>query len=242
MKISLYWVYFNPDAENGDGAFVEKYITEEDIYAAYKAREEAKNEADGRNAFINYIFENCRENTIDTSTAYFEDYANDYINRPENTAEFYGIGAESIYVEEVNAFITLLEENCPSVVKDKQAEKSKNTLDLDSDNIEIEGSIIKERKLLSEEGIVSIIFSVGKNGLLITSPNIITRGFIYVKNTDAIMKGIKQKSEQLYNSIIKNKTISSRTQMSNIISYEVSNFIQLKTERKPIIQVIYMDC
>ena len=56
------------------------------------------------------------------------------------------------------------------------------------------------------------------------------------------MKGIKQKSEQLYNSIIKNKTISSRTQMSNIISYEVSNFIQLKTERKPIIQVIYMDC
>ena len=113
---------------------------------------------------------------------------------------------------------------------------------VDDDNIEIEGSIIKERKLLSEEGIVSIIFSVGKNGLLITSPNIITRGFIYVKNTDAIMKGIKQKSEQLYNSIIKNKTISSRTQMSNIISYEVSNFIQLKTERKPIIQVIYMDC
>ena len=75
---------------------------------------------------------------------------------------------------------------------------------VDDDNIEIEGSIIKERKLLSEEGIVSIIFSVGKNGLLITTPNIITRGFIYVKNTDAIMKGIKQKSEQLYNSIIKN--------------------------------------
>ena len=136
---SFSWVFFNPDADNGDGAFVEKYITEEDIYAAYKAREEAKNEADGRNAFINYIFENCRENTIDTSTAYFEDYANDYINRPENTAEFYGIGAESNYAEEVTAFITLLEENCPSVVKDKQAEKPKDKLDLDSDNIEIEG-------------------------------------------------------------------------------------------------------
>lgn len=136
---SFSWVFFNPDADNGDGAFVEKYITEEDIYAAYKAREEAKNEADGRNAFINYIFENCRENTIDTSTAYFEDYVNDYINRPENTAEYYGIGAESIYVEEVTAFITLLEENCPSVVKDKQTNKSKDVLDLNSDNIEIEG-------------------------------------------------------------------------------------------------------
>ncbi len=136
---SFYWVYFNPDADNGDGAFVEKYISEEDIYAAYKAREEAESEADGRNAFISYIFENCRENNIDTSTAYFEDYAVEYINRPENTVEFYGIGAESIYVEEVTAFITLLEEKCPSVVKDKQAEKPKDVLDLDSDNIEIEG-------------------------------------------------------------------------------------------------------
>jgi len=113
---------------------------------------------------------------------------------------------------------------------------------VDDDNIEIEGSIIKERKLLSEEGIVAVIYSVNKNGELITSPNIITRGFIYVKNTDAIMKGIKAKSEQLYNSILRNKAVTSRTQMSNIISYEVSNFIQLKTDRKPIIQVIYMDC
>ncbi len=113
---------------------------------------------------------------------------------------------------------------------------------VDDDNIEIEGSIIKERKLLSEEGIVAVIYSVNKNGELITSPNIITRGFIYVKNTDAIMKGIKAKSEQLYNSILRNKAVTSRTQTSNIISYEVSNFIQLKTDRKPIIQVIYMDC
>ena len=113
---------------------------------------------------------------------------------------------------------------------------------VDDDNIEIEGSIIKERKLLSEEGIVAVIYSINKNGELITSPNIITRGFIYVKNTDAIMKGIKLKSEQLYNSIIRNKAVTSRTQMSNIISYEISNYIQLKTDRKPIVQVIYMDC
>ena len=36
---------------------------------------------------------------------------------------------------------------------------------VDDDNIEIEGSIIKERKLLSEEGIVVVIYSV--NSLLL---------------------------------------------------------------------------
>ena len=113
---------------------------------------------------------------------------------------------------------------------------------VDDDNIEIEGSIIKERRLLSEEGIVAIIYSVSKNGELKKSPNIITRGFIYVKNTDAIMKGIKQKSEQLYLSLYRGRNSLSRQQMANIISFEVSAFIQSKTERKPIIQVIYMDC
>lgn len=113
---------------------------------------------------------------------------------------------------------------------------------VDDDNIEIEGSIIKERRLLSEEGIVAIIYSVSKNGELKKSPNIITRGFIYVKNTDAIMKGIKQKSEQLYLSLYRGRNSLSRQQMANIISFEVSAFIQSKTERKPVIQVIYMDC
>lgn len=78
---SFIWTYFNPDGDSGKGEFVEKYISEQDIYAAYMAGANAENETDGCNAFINYIFENCREAVIDTYSGYFQGYADDYINK-----------------------------------------------------------------------------------------------------------------------------------------------------------------
>ena len=138
---SFIWTFFNPDGDNGNGEFVEKYISEQDIYAAYMARANEENEADGRNAFITCILENCREAVIDTYSGYFQGYADEYINKPDSAAEFYGIGENSIYTEDMTALITLLEENCPSAAadKDRQAENKSRPLDLHSDEIEIEG-------------------------------------------------------------------------------------------------------
>ena len=138
---SFIWTYFNSDGDNGNGEFVEKYISEQDIYAAYMARANAENEADGRNAFITCILENCREAVIDTYSGYFQGYADEYINKPDSVAEYYGIGENSIYTENMTSLITLLEESCPSAAadKNKQAENDSRPLDLHSDEIEIEG-------------------------------------------------------------------------------------------------------
>lgn len=138
---SFIWTYFNPDGDSGKGEFVEKYISEQDIYAAYMAGANAENETDGRNAFINYIFENCREAVIDTYSGYFQGYADDYINKPDAVAEFYGIGENSTYTEDMTALVTLLEESCPAVAEErnKQAESENRSIDLHSEGIEIEG-------------------------------------------------------------------------------------------------------
>ncbi len=138
---SFVWLYYNPDGDNGNGEFVEKYISEQDVYAAYFARTAAENEADGRNAFINSIFENCREAVIDTYSGYFEGYAEEYINKPENVTELYGIGENSVNTDAMNAFISYLEDNCPSVAaeKNKQQKREGVTIDEHSENIEIEG-------------------------------------------------------------------------------------------------------
>lgn len=140
---SFVWTYFNSDGNNGEGEFIEKYISEQDIYAAYMARISASDEAAGRNAFINYIFENCREAIIDTYSGYFQGYAQDYINKPDSVAEYFGIGENSAFIEDMNALITLLEESCPDVAaeKQRQAEKHDKPLDIHSDGIEIEGFV-----------------------------------------------------------------------------------------------------
>jgi ribonuclease J len=48
--------------------------------------------------------------------------------------------------------------------------------------------VIKDRLMLAEEGLVAVVLTVDKkNGNLLTSPDIITRGFIYIRDSEELM-------------------------------------------------------
>jgi len=52
--------------------------------------------------------------------------------------------------------------------------------------------VVKDRVLLSEEGLVAIILTIDKKtGNLLTSPDIISRGFIYMRDNEEIMNGLR---------------------------------------------------
>lgn len=48
--------------------------------------------------------------------------------------------------------------------------------------------VVKDRLMLAEEGVVAVVLTVDKkNGNLLTSPDIITRGFIYIRDSEELM-------------------------------------------------------
>ncbi|HSX32970.1 MAG TPA: ribonuclease J [Candidatus Saccharimonadales bacterium] len=52
--------------------------------------------------------------------------------------------------------------------------------------------VVKDRVLMSEEGLVAVVLTVDKrNGNLLTSPDIISRGFIYMRENEEIMNGLR---------------------------------------------------
>ncbi len=111
---------------------------------------------------------------------------------------------------------------------------------IDEDLVEVESTLIRDRKQMGDDGIVAIIYSLNKNKTLLQTPNVITRGFIYAKNSNSLMKSIKTKSEEIYYNSIKNPNII--YSMSTQMCYEIADFIEEKTDRRPLIQIIYMQC
>lgn len=113
----------------------------------------------------------------------------------------------------------------------------------ENDNI-IDSHLLKERRQLTDDGLLVVIYSINKFGEMIQTPNIITRGFIYMKNSDSIMKAFKIKAEELYSNYPVKPFMSSKDiqQRNNYIIEQLGAFVTFKTQRKPLVVPVFMTC
>ena len=66
------------------------------------------------------------------------------------------------------------------------------TILVDQTGALVSNVVVKDRVLLSEEGLVAVVLTIDKKtGSLLTSPDIISRGFIYMRDNEEIMNGLR---------------------------------------------------
>ncbi|MDY0210158.1 MAG: ribonuclease J [Acholeplasma sp.] len=105
---------------------------------------------------------------------------------------------------------------------------------------DIGSAIIKERKMLSEDGLLSIILTldpVGKK--LLTEPTVISRGFIYMKGNEAITNGIGQKAKEILLSEFEKKQFSEHQLKIQIVE-QITEYVKQITQRKPMVIPVLM--
>ena len=101
--------------------------------------------------------------------------------------------------------------------------------------------VLRDRKQLSESGLIVIAVSIDSNsGLLAARPELITRGFIYVKENIPL---INEATEVVYESIDKWNNLGSEdiNALKSIIKDDMRGFIYKKTRRSPVILPVIMD-
>ena len=106
---------------------------------------------------------------------------------------------------------------------------------------EIGGAVIKDRKVMANDGILVVIVNVDmKRRTLLIKPNITTRGFILVNENEELIKKIENKAEQTITTALQNPK-STFTTLKTDITETLYPFINNLTGRKPIILPIILD-
>ena len=101
--------------------------------------------------------------------------------------------------------------------------------------------VIKDRKHLSQDGIVNIIIVMDKESKqIISGPDVVTRGFVYVRESEHILNDIKDISSKTMEKCIDNK-IYQWSQIKSEIRNEVNYLIYHKTKRRPMIVPIIVE-
>ena len=116
-------------------------------------------------------------------------------------------------------------------------------------NILVDGSgvgdvgniVLRDRKNLSRDGIINVIVAIEKESrAIVGGPDIITRGFVYVRESEELVNEIKEISYESIQKSIDNNVFK-WSEIKNNIRSDIGSFIYSKTKRKPIIVPIIME-
>jgi len=101
--------------------------------------------------------------------------------------------------------------------------------------------VIKDREMLSENGIVLISATISKKTkTLLVGPEVTTRGFIYVKDSKEIIYEIKRISEEVITRNIVDNFVDFN-KIKTEIRTELSKFLYEETECKPMIIAVVQE-
>jgi ribonuclease J len=97
----------------------------------------------------------------------------------------------------------------------------------------VNGIVVKDRVLLSEEGLVSVVLTIDKkSGSLLTSPDIISRGFIYMRDNEDLMNELRQELRRAVQQRFKRIDLD---RFKAELKDHVTHFLFERTQRSPIV-------
>jgi ribonuclease J len=101
--------------------------------------------------------------------------------------------------------------------------------------------VLRDRKHLSEDGLMIVVVTISKeNGKVLAGPDIISRGFVYVRESEDLMDAAKNIIKQVLKEC-EDKNIKEWAYLKNNIKENLKEHLYQKTKRNPMILPIIME-
>jgi beta-CASP RNase J family ribonuclease len=148
-------------------------------------------------------------------------------------AKMVGIKEENIFILQNGDVIEMNSDNIEKVTN-----LDLNEVFIDGKGVgDIPDVVIKDRKILGTDGVVFVLLTVNKRNLeLVSNPEIVTRGFIYVNDSEEFLDKSIKLVTKIYNKWLEeNKKSINFTNLKNKIRANLQNYYKKVLDRQPMI-------
>ncbi|MDR0445707.1 MAG: ribonuclease J [Oscillospiraceae bacterium] len=100
---------------------------------------------------------------------------------------------------------------------------------------EVGTAVLRDRKNLSQDGMLVVIVNISsEDGSLVSPPDIVTSGFVYVKESDDLLRELKGVVAETVNGCAP-RLLSDLTSLKSTIKTDLSQYLYKKSKRTPMI-------
>ena len=137
---------------------------------------------------------------------------------------------------------------------------SGNVLEMDENSAQVTGSVqtgailvdglgvgdvgnivLRDRQHLAEDGIMIVVMTLERHSnVVLAGPDIVSRGFVYVRESEDLMEHAKEVVENALDSCL-DRNITDWGKIKNVVKDALSDFLWKRTKRSPMILPIIMD-
>ncbi|MBQ7363116.1 MAG: ribonuclease J [Clostridia bacterium] len=163
------------------------------------------------------------------------EYRHLYANK--DIGEYMGIPSENIFISEIGKVLEVDRRGARFA-----GEVPSGKVLVDGSGVGDIGSVVlRDRRHLAEDGLVVVVATVDTDaGLVVSGPDIVSRGFVYVKESEELMREVKKIAESSIERLLK-KRVGDWAHIKGVIRDDLAKFIFAKTKRKPMILPVIMD-
>ena len=106
---------------------------------------------------------------------------------------------------------------------------------------DVEEVVVRDRTVLSQEGMMVLIVTLDRRtGRFLKNPDIISRGFIYLKDNKELVEEVRKKIRGIITRIPRFQSVDS-DYLKNMIKDQIGQFVYNKTKRRPMVLPVIIE-